>query len=159
MDSILLSQTPDHYQQRRRVTRRDLTPVPHRYFKVLALHLAGQSCKQICEETGYKSPTVYRILQDERVLALRQQLLAQTQQEFEALFPTVVQGLRDNLTSANADVKQHAIDSWVRAYEKLMPNQGEAKAVTAEDVVFHILNQGDGNVQVNVNVGRTDAAE
>lgn len=144
MDSILGSSTPDRYQARRHLKLTDKTPIPLRYHKVLSLHLAGKRVQDICEETGYKSPTVYKILADERVCQIRQQLLEHTQTEFEALYPAVVHSLRKDLLSEQPDRENRARDQWLRASGKYQSEKTTQNInVTAEDVVFQILNQNN----------------
>lgn len=141
MESILTSAVPDRYNARRHLKLSDNTPIPLRYHNVLALHLAGKSVAMICEETGYKPPTVYRILQDQRVTQIRQQLLDHTQKEFEALYPVVVESIRKDLLSNQPDRENRARDQWLRASGKYQNNTTNITNVTAEDVVLQILNQ------------------
>lgn len=145
MQSVLTSSTPDHYQARRHLKLTDRNPIPLRYSKVLALHLAGKPVigeGGICEETGYAPATVYRILSDDRVVQIRQQLLAHTQTEFEALYPAVVASLRKDILSGQPDRENRARDQWLRAAGKYsQDNKPSQINVTAEDVVFQILNQ------------------
>lgn len=142
MDSILTSGTPDRYQGRRHLKLTDRNPIPHKYFNVLSLHLAGKTVKTICEETGYKTPTVYKILADERVVQIRQQLLEHTQVEFEALYPLVVDSIRKDLMSQQPDRENRARDQWLRASGKYTSEKTTQNiTVTAEDVVLQILNQ------------------
>lgn len=146
MDSILVSSTPDRYNARRHLKLNDKTPIPLKYHKVLSLHLSGKPVHVICEETGYKESTVYSILKDERVTQIRQQLLNHTQIEFEALYGRVVDTLRDDLFSEQPDRQQKARDQWFRASGKYSKDTGEGTTInlTAEDVVFQILNQKGG---------------
>lgn len=151
MESILSSSTPDRYQVRRHLKLTDKTPIPLKYHKVLALHLAGKTVGNldvpgsICAETGYKPPTIYKILKDDRVCQIRQQLLEHTQTEFEALYPVVVNSLRKDLLSEQPDRENRARDQWLRAAGKYANDKGNTTLnVTAEDVVFQILQQGQG---------------
>lgn len=145
MDSILLSKTPDRYQGRRHFKLTDHRPIPHRYYQVLALHLAGKPCREICSLTGYKDSTIYAILADPRVIQIRQNLLEKTQEEFEALFPRVVDTLREDLFSGDPDREHKSREQWFKASGKF---KGEEKGgqtnfnLTAEDIVIQILNQG-----------------
>ena len=145
MESILQSATPDHYNARRHLKCSDHRPIPPKYHKVLSLHLAGRRVQEICSETGYKDSTVYAILADQRVVQIRQQLLKSVEQEFEALYPRVVETLRDDLTSGISDQQAKARDQWFRASGKYKESGDKSIInVTAEDVVFQILNQGPG---------------
>lgn len=141
MESILTSKTPDRYQGARHLKLTDNTPVPLKYHKVLGLHLAGKTVKTICEETGYKESTIYSILKDERVCQIRQQLLNHTQTEFEALYPLVVDSIRKDLLSQQPERENRARDQWLRASGKYQADHTTQNiTVTAEDVVFQILN-------------------
>ncbi len=142
MDSILVSKTPDRYQGRRHLKLTDHRPIPPKYYKVLALHLAGKSCKDICTQTGYKDSTVYGILADERVVQIRQQLLKETEKEFEALYPKAVDNLRLSMNSEDPQTYLKGTDMYLRASGKYSGEvQKQTINVTAEDVVFQILNQ------------------
>lgn len=142
MESILTSRTPDRYQGRRHLKLTDKTPIPLRYHKVLALHLAGKPVKEICELVSYKESTIYAILQDPRVCQIRQQLLNHTQVEFEALYGRVVDTLRGDLFSGVPEREHKARDQWFRASGKYTPEKSAGDInITAEDIVFNILNQ------------------
>lgn len=145
MESILVSKTPDKFNGRRHLKCSDYTPIPLRWHKVLSLHLAGKRVKEIEEETGYKESTIYSILADKRVVDMRQQLLDKTQQEFEALYPLVVDSIRKDLQSNQPDRENRARDQWLRANGKYASSEkngsGPTINLTAEDVVFQILNQ------------------
>ena len=142
MESILTSKTPDRYQGRRHLKCTDKTPIPLRYHKVLALHLAGKTVKDICLETNYKESTIYNILSDSRVAHIRQQLLNHTQTEFEALYGKVVETLRGDLFSGQPEREHKAREQWFKASGKYTPDKTTGDiTITAEDIVFNILNQ------------------
>jgi hypothetical protein len=147
MESILTSSTPDRYQARRHLKLTDKTPIPLKYHKVLALHLSGMKVtgaegeKTICSETGYKPPSIYKILKDDRVVEIRQQLMSVTQSEFEALYGKVVDTLRGDLFSGTPEREHKAREQWLRASGKYKSESDKQVInVTAEDVVFQILN-------------------
>jgi hypothetical protein len=148
MESVLTSRTPDRYQGARHLKLTDRTPIPLKYHKVLAMHLAGKPVGSkdvegsICQETGYAPATVYKILADERVVQIRQQLLNHTQTEFEALYPAVVNSLRKDLLSGQPDRENRARDQWLHAAGKYQSgSQSTNVTLTAEDIVVQILNQ------------------
>lgn len=139
MDALTVSSTA-HFN--RHLKRNDYEPIPPRYMKVLSMHLAGKPVRLICDETGYKSPTVYKILSDKRVVQMRQQILKHTQEEFEALYPKVVDNIRAALDHTDPDVNLKGSDMWLRANGKYKTDSTPTQLnVTAEDVVFNILNQ------------------
>lgn len=116
--------------------------VSHLWFYVLSLHLAGHTTWEICEVTGYQPSTIYTILNDPRTVAVRQQMLYNTDKEFEALFSKVVGTIRNGLNSSEFADQMKAADMWLKAngkYQKKEEAQGVT--VTAEDVVINILNQ------------------
>lgn len=142
MDALTVSGTPDAYQGRRHLKRNDYEPIPSRYMAVLSHHLSGRTVAQISELTGYKTPTIYKILSDKRVSQMRQMLLNHTQLEFEALYPKVVDALREALDSSDTSMKLKASDQWLHASGKYKGDgAGTQVNITAEDVVFNILNQ------------------
>lgn len=150
MESLLQSTTPDRYQMMRKLTRKETDPVSHRWQYVLALHLAGKKVSEIEQLTGYKPPTIYRILSEPNTVALRQQLLNHVSKEFEALFPQVVDTIRDALRSPDLKIALEGADKWLKAHGKYAKSEGTTVQLTAEDIVVNILNNnGDGNVQVN----------
>ena len=146
MESCLTSSptSGDRYLQRRHLKRNDFEPIPSKYMAVLSHHLAGRTVVQISELTGYKTPSIYKILSDKRVTQIRQQLLNHTQQEFEALYPKVVEVLRISLDSSDSSVKLKATDQWLHASGKYKGESTTQVNITAEDVVFNILNQKVG---------------
>jgi hypothetical protein len=143
MESVLTSQTSDRYNGRRHLKLTDKTPIPLKYHKVLALHLSGKKVVDIAAETGYKLPSIYAILKDPRVVEIRQQLMNVTQTEFEALYGRVVDTLRGDLFSGMPEREHKAREQWLRASGKYKSESDKQVInVTAEDVVFQILNQG-----------------
>lgn len=146
---LLQSHLPDtSYRFHRPSTKKDYTPIPLRWHTVLALHLAGGTPKEVCALTGYSLSMYYRILNDPVTQTVRQQLLNQTQQEFEALFARVVDNIREELRSEDPQVRLAAQQQWLRANGRYAPKgDNEGEALTAEDVVKKLLQV---NVQVNV---------
>ena len=114
--------------------------ISHRYYNVLALHLAGKSRGEISELTGYAEATISQILAKKEVIQVRQQLLNATQQEFEALFEEVVKVVKEKLKSPNEGIQMQAVNTWLKAHGKLLPSNQQIN-ISAEDVVFQILNQ------------------
>lgn len=144
MESLLQSSTPDRFQVRRRLTRKETDPVSHRHQFVLALHLSGLKVHEIEKITNYKPPTIYHILSEPNVIALRQQLLNHCSKEFEALFPKVVDGIRAALDSGDPKTVLEAADKWLKAHGKYAKSEGTTVNITAEDIVMNILNQAPG---------------
>jgi len=115
--------------------------IPHRYYFVLSLHLAGKTLEEISELSGYQPNTICAILAKEEVIAVRQQLLRATSDEFEALFSEVVGVIRDCLKSKDERVQLEAAEKWFKAHGKYTPTSAGGLNITAEDVVVQILNQ------------------
>ena len=133
-----------------KVTKAAYRRVAHRHMQIVALHLAGRKVREICEITGYAEGSVRQILGREDVQHYRQQLLAQTQQEFEALFGVVVDTIRDKLKSQDEQVQLQATQQWLRSHGKFFNTKdGNIETATAEDVVAHILHANTINIQVN----------
>ncbi len=147
--SLLLPQqssTPT-YDVARPAKKNDYVPIPHRWYVVLALHLSGKDAPTIKQETGYSIPMIYRILRHKNVIAIRQQLLDSTQQEFEALFNKIVTNIRGQLDSKDPAVQLAAQQQWLKANGRFT---GSAKGtiinnITAEQVVQQILEGKDGS--------------
>jgi len=103
--------------------------------------LSGKRVHEIEELTKYRPATIYAILSSPNVLALRQQLLNHTSKEFEALFPRVVDCVRDSLASPDLNVALKGSDMWLKAHGKYAKSEGTTVSITAEDIVMNILNQ------------------
>lgn len=116
-------------------------PIPQRWIVVVQLHLAGKKVKEISEITGYTENSVYRILNEESVNAIRQQILDTTQKEFEALFDKVVKAVGEGIEDADPKVRAIYTGQWLRANGKFTDNRTVINNnITAEDVVMKILN-------------------
>lgn len=140
MDAITLRPLTTNTSQR-------TLPIPHRWFYVLALHMAGKSCREIAQQTRYTTNYVYRILQHPDIVALRSRLLDFATREFEALWPTVVENIRNQLASEDPRVQLAAQHQWLKASGKYAASEHTEKPASAEDVVAKLLQV---NVQVNV---------
>ena len=142
-----LTQSPtcgDRFNQARVPTRKEVNPVSHRYRMVLDLHLSGHKVNEIQELTGYAESTIYDILSKDEVVALRQQIMNVYDKEFEMLFPQVIQSIRLGLNPSQ-DLKDQlsAAKLWLKAHGKggvKVEKGGDTYNLTAEDVVFQILN-------------------
>ena len=117
-------------------------PIPQRWLVVVQLHLAGKKIKEISEETGYTENSVYRILANEDVNAIRQQILDTTQKEFEALFSKVVKAVGEGIEDQDPKVRAIYTGQWLRANGKFSSRENGTviNNITAEDVVTNILN-------------------
>jgi len=146
--TLLQAPTSDPtYQVNRRKRRNDIVPIPHKWFEVLSMHLAGKKRDEILEETGYSIGTYYRIMQNPRVIAVRQQLLKMYQDDFEALFSKVINNLHKQLDSEDMKTAQTAQAQWLRtAKEHKIVSTRLKEEDSAEDLVANML-----NIQVNVN--------
>jgi hypothetical protein len=116
------------------------TIVPLKWINVLHLHLAGHTTKEIAAATDYTENSVWRILHHKDVTMLRQQLLKDTQKEFEALFSRIVDSVRDDLNSGDPDRISDARKDWLKAHGKVLDNSNIQVNITAENVVSQILN-------------------
>jgi len=133
------------YDVHRPVKKNDYTPIPLRWYNVLALHLAGRKAIEIKQETSYSIPMIHKILNHKGVQAVRQQLMDSTQQEFEALFDKIVDNIRSQLDSTDEAVKLAAQQQWLKANGKFSGGSRGTiiNNITAEQVVQQILEGGD----------------
>lgn len=116
-------------------------PIPLRWRNVLDLHLRGMSNEDVGKATGYTANSVYRILRQKDVQAIRQELMEGGQMEFEALQSKAVKAIRDGLDNPDPDVFLSAADKWLKANGKYKGEKGTViNNITAEDVVMQILN-------------------
>lgn len=141
--NLLQSHTPDTFNRSRKVTVRDVRGVPYKWRFVLELFLAGHKAMRslpgkpsIHELTGYAEPTIYAILQKEEMIALKQQIMAVYDIEFESLYPEVINAIEVGLR--DPDKYLDAAKVYLKEFGK--SEKGKA-TFTAEDMVFNILNQ------------------
>lgn len=111
--------------------------------RVLDLHFAGKTREEIMELTGYSYTRISQILNEPRIVELRQQVMKFYDQDFEALYPRVVDSIRKGLVSEEAGVQTDARRDWLKAHGKFTPEVkvGSSVNVSAEKIIFQILNQ------------------
>lgn len=142
MQSLLTSNAPDRYNAMRQATRRETKPVAGKYKYVLALHLSGKKVIEISELTGYKQDTIYKILNKEEVIGLRQQLMAHLDKEFEAQYEKVINVIERGLDPQSPQsIQLQAAKLWGDYHKKFQPVKVDNTInLTAEDIVFNIMN-------------------
>ena len=113
--------------------------IKHKHYQILALHLSGKTAQEISAITNYSPVSIYNILKKEEMVMLRQQILAGIGDEFEVLFADVVNTIRELLQSSKETVRLEACEKWLKAHNKFGKEKNTIN-VTAEDVVFQILN-------------------
>ena len=163
--SLMISDTPDNFRVRRNIKKKDTdcngTVIP-RHRMVLELHMAGHSINEtvgdkpsICELSGYTVPSVYRILASKEVNGLRQQIMRVYDQEFESIFPDIIQVVKDGI-KPQEEIKDRmtAAKLWLKAHGRSNGSGSGSGSgsnsvinVTAEDVVFQILNRGEAGTE------------
>ena len=125
--------------------------VPHRWYEVLAMHLSGRRPAEIMALTGYSQAAYYRILASPDVVALRQQMLEDMSKDFEALWPRVIDNIRDQLLSTDEKVQLAAQQQFFKATGRFANGkEEEVDKTSASDVVKQLLAQ---QVNITVNVG------
>jgi len=100
------------------------------------------SKESIKELTGYSPSFIHKILRNEDVQYLRQQIMEYYDNEFQALYPKVIEAVRRGLDSD--DKYLEAAKTYLREFgsgTKKNPLDGASINFTAEDMVFQILNQ------------------
>jgi hypothetical protein len=114
--------------------------IKHKHYEILALHLSGRTAQEISKLVGYSPVSIYNILKREDIIVLRQQILDGIGDEFEVLFADVVNTIRELLNSSKEAIRLEACEKWLKAHNKFGKEKNTIN-VTAEDVVFQILNQ------------------
>lgn len=122
----------------------------HRF--VLELHLAGYSIEEISDLSNYSKPAIYRILKRDDVQSLKQQFMSYVDEEFSNLYPSIVNELKDLLTSQDEGIRLKAVQTWLKYHKKSADagvragdsNSPQIGKVSAEQVIVNILNQGTG---------------
>lgn len=144
MDALTQNQQPHMIKH---TASKMYNPIPLRWRVVLDYHLAGHKKEEIALITGYSVNSVYRILNHQDVVQVRQQLMEHTQKEFEALQAKVVDSIRDDLDSADPARISDARKDWLRAHGKVKENK--SNEFTAENMVVQMLNGDVVNDQGN----------
>jgi len=126
---------------RRHLKRSDVNPIDPRYFFVISLHMSGRKVKEISELSGFAESTIYDILSRKESIQIRQQILKNTQQEFENLFEKVVDAVNDGLSDVEIGTRLNAAQIWLKAHGKYTKDEGGTINITAENVVAQILMQ------------------
>lgn len=146
-----LTQSPFNKLATCRAKRAGALPVPLRWKQVLDLHLSGRRPAEIMALTGYSPAMYYRILASPQVLALRQRMMEGFQKDFEALWPKVIDNIRDQLDDPDAKIQIAAQHQFFKATGRFAPPKSdEVEKTTASDVVKQLLAQ---QVNVTVNIG------
>ena len=140
-NALLISDTPDRWAKARPVTKRDYDPIPHGYYYVLTLHMARTPVREICELSGYADSTVYAILKDERIIAIRQQLLKRYDDELENLYPKVVAAIAAHLDADSLDARYKGSDMWLKIHGKYKGGDKVTVNLSAEDIAIQIIQQ------------------
>lgn len=128
---------------------------PHRSIPAQVDPVTGETKREaklsISEMTGYSATSILAIIRREDVQALKQQLLESYEIEFELLLPQVVDSIRRDLLSGDSARERSARTTWLRYMKKpkgqMDAGLGSGPAigkVSAEQVVFNILQQGNG---------------
>jgi hypothetical protein len=134
----MTSPAADTYQQNRPVQSIDVEPIPHAWRQVLELHLARLKPKEIQEQTGYSPAMMYRILKDDRVIHLKQQIMQYYDSRFQDLLPSVVDAIEKGLDSP--DKYLEAAKVYLKEFGSESKKQGDTTInITAEDVALQIL--------------------
>ena len=146
-----LLQSPVNTFSGLRASRVSRKGVPHKWYEVLAMHLAGRRPAEIQALTGYSSAAYYRILASPDVIALRQQMLEDVSKDFEALWPKVINNIREQLDSIDEKTQLAAQQQFFKATGRFAPVTTEnGDKASASDIVKQLLAQ---QVNVTVNIG------
>lgn len=158
-NTLLLSNVPERYKARKHIKKSETeagVEVSLRHRFVLELHLAGHKPTRslpgkpsIQELTDYGESTIYKILASPGVQTLKQQVMNYYNQEFEALYPDVIEAVQRGLESGDKYID--AAKLWL-SYNRGKPaGEGNGNQInfTAEDMVVQILQMaGDRKKEV-----------
>lgn len=120
--------------------------IPHRWYIVMVLHLKGAPHAQIAEVTGYNPTTISIIIHHPRMVAVRQQLMRELNDDFEAQYFKVIDRINDALNNQDPNVYLKGADMWLKAhgkYDHSKQANNQVVNITAEDVVMQILQNGN----------------
>ena len=97
-----------------KVKKIHLKRLSQRHKLIIGMHLAGKSYREIATTVGCSTHTIGRIILD----PLAQEVIAYyyegTEEELKALFPKVVEAVRDALDNSNIEVKLKGVDRFAK---------------------------------------------
>ncbi len=97
-----------------KVKKIHLKRLSQRHKLIIGMHLAGKSYREIAATVGCSAHTIGRIILD----PLAQEVIAYyyegTEEELKALFPKVVEAVRDALNNTNIEVKLKGVDRFAK---------------------------------------------
>ena len=155
--SLLTSSSMDRYSAGRGIHAGD-QDVPWKWRWVLELTLSGHTRDEVLELTNLSTATYYRILADERIRAIKQQMLIGLDARFEALYSKVVDAIEDGLDPGNDKrlrlmAARMYLNEMGRGHSAKKGKEGDTYNITAEDVVFQILNGNADNPRLHQGEG------
>lgn len=117
---------------------------------ILTLELRGKTQGEIAQQMQMRPSSVHRIVNTDRYVAAREELLGRMDSEFATFKSLAFTALGNGLRSRDENVALRASEQWMRAAGFGQYGRGNAQqGVTAEDVVRQLL-----QVNVNVNVDK-----
>lgn len=130
----------------RRYRKDDSEPLSPRHWQVVCLSLAGKSTEEVADLTGYSKYQIRWILRQEKAQEMRQVLMQDYEDEFKALMPKTIGAIRRALDSEDLEAQLEGAKLQLK-YTKGLETKGSGNPtivnnITAEDVVFQILNGG-----------------
>jgi len=152
--ALTVSNVPETYEQNRGVRPRGSDhKVSLRWRMVIELRLAGHMPTKVLPGrdsiqniTGYSPQTISNILRTDEAKEVKQQLMIEYEIEFESLYADVIEAVRLSLQSTSLSDKREGAKIWIKEFGKgAQVQKGEGGInVTAEDVVFNLLQIVDG---------------
>jgi hypothetical protein len=139
--ALLISPSADNWNRHRPVRSNEYKPIPHGYFYVLSLKLSRHSIRDIAELSGYAESTIYAILQDPRIIAVRQQILKRYDDELEELYPKVIAAIAAHLDADSLDARYKGSDMWLKIHGKYKGGDKVTVNLSAEDIAIQIIQQ------------------
>jgi len=152
--ALTVSSAPDTYEQNRGVRPKGSDhKVSLRWRMVIELRLAGHMPAKVLPGkdsiqniTGYGPQTICNILRTDEAVEVKQQLMKEYEVEFESLYAEVIEAVRLSLQSKSLADKREGAKIYLKEFGKgAQVQKGEGGInVTAEDVVFNILQIAEG---------------
>ncbi len=141
--------------KRDKVGRRRREGVSTRWAAVYALELRGLNYSEIATALGLNPQTIYKIVNDDRYLAYREEHLTALDADFVMMKPLAFSALKSGLNSVDENTALRASEQWFKAagFGGFSKEPQHNPGVTAEDVAAQLIAGATVNVAVQVNVG------
>jgi predicted transcriptional regulator len=123
-----------------------------KHLRMINMHLAGMTGKEIAQQMELTEPAVSKILTDPLAIEMIQKQFQLVDMELRALMGKSVEGLRTALDCDDISLKLSAADKVLRSQGYYNPKNNQQAAVTAEDLVKMLLEKTEPGEKTSVSI-------